>query len=344
MRNKFFLTAFMWLVFGSLSAIQAQTASTFANFSGKISAINIESGEITLLTAENVSFTVNTKNVTDIRQVSAGATTLQDSAIISVAQISVDDRVLVRGKLSDKNVIAAKQIIVIKKDDLEKREALKREDWKKRGIAGTVVKTDATNKKISVLMQGQTQPIDISFPNNVVIQRYQKNAANLNDFKPSNFEEIKEGDQIRVLGNKSSDGLQMNAEEIFVGSFNTRVGKVVSIDLQNNELKIAEPSNKTISVSVNPESIIRRVTPDTAANGKARTNEANGKINLTGLQENLPKINLADIKVGEIIAVASSSDSGAEKILGLVMVTGIDSLMGQSSKKSSNKTFNLDVF
>ena len=347
MRNKFFIILFLALFLENYLIAQAQTEPAFTNFFGKISAINADSGEITIVTAENTSFVVNAKNVSDLKQVPAGETRLQNSTAITFSQISVDDKALIRGKLLDKNNISAKQIVVIKKTDLEKKYLQEREDWKQRGVTGIVVNTDSLKRKISVQIKGQTQLLDIMFPGSLVIQRYKTNAVNMKDFSPITFEEVKEGDQIRLLGNKSADGLHLDAEKVFVGVFSTQAGKVVSIDPQNNELKIVDANNKVISVAVNSESNIRRLTPDFAGNGTIRPNEADGKINLTSLLEMLPRVNFPDIKVGEIIAVASSSNATAEKVVGLVVVIGVDVFKSQPSKKSAvtpKKFFNLDVF
>ena len=347
MRDKFLIAVFLSLFLGNFFIVRSQSEPGFSNFFGKVSAIDAEKGEITIVTAENSSFVVNTKNVDDLKQVPAGETTLHNATAITFSQILVDDQALIRGKLLDKNTIDAKQIIIITKIDLEKRKSQKRDDWKLRGISATVIKTDPPKRKISVQIKGQSQSIDIFILDGVVVQRYRTNAVNLNDFEPSTIEKIKEGDQVRALGNKSSDGLQFDAEEIFVGVFNTNIGKVVSTDPQNNELKIVDANNKKISVIVNQESNIRRLTQNSVGSGDTRPNEADGRINLTKLLEKLPRVAISDIKVGETIAVTSSSDLGAEKVVGLVLVTGINVLKEQSSKKSSNtpkRNFNLDVF
>jgi Golgi nucleoside diphosphatase len=44
--------------------------------------------------------------------------------------------------------------------------------------------------------------------------RYAADSVNLNDARPSSFAEIKVGDQLRALGQKSEDGSRLAAEEI----------------------------------------------------------------------------------------------------------------------------------
>ena len=345
--QKKILIAVLWGLFlGHLFSVKAQSKLTLENFLGTISAVNAQTAEITIVTAENATFIVNAANKTEIKQIAAGETDIQKAVKIDFNVIEAGDTVLVRGSVSDKKTISAKQIVVIKKTDIATKEMQKREEWKQRGISGAIIKTEPAQRKISVQLRGQTQPTEVFISENIVIQRYKPNAASLNDFAPSQFAEFREGEQVRILSRKNTEATHLDAEEIFVGSFNTRVGKVVSVNAEKSELKITDTLNKTISVVVNPESNIRRITEDLLKNGNLKTSESDGKINLTNLLENAPKVAVADIRIGETIAVANAFDSQAERIVGLIVVTGIDSLKNQSAKKSVApvRTFNLDVF
>lgn len=346
MQKKLFIAVLWGLFLGHFFSVKTQTKPVLENFSGTISAVNVQTAEITIVTVENVAFIVNAANKAEIKQIAAGETNLQKAVKIDISGIEPGDTVLIRGSLSDKKIISAGKIFVIKKTDIATKERQKREEWKQRGISGAIVKTDPVQRKISVQFRGQTQPTEVFIAENVVIQRYKPNAASLNNFAPSQFAEFREGEQVRILSRKSTEAVRLDAEEIFVGNFNTRVGKVVSVNAEKNELQITDALNKTVVVAVNSESNMRRITEDLLKNGNLKTGESDGKINLTNLLGNAPKVTVSDIKIGETIAVANASDSQAERIVGLIIVTGIDSLKNQSAKKSAApiKTFNLDVF
>ncbi len=346
MQKKLFIAVLWGLFLGHLFSVKAQTKPTLENFSGTVSIVNAQTAEMTIVTAENSTFIVNAANKAEIKQIAAGDTDIQKAVKIDFNGIETGDTVLVRGYLYDKKTISARQIVVIKKTDIATKELQKREEWKQRGISGAIIKTDPAQRKISVQLRGQTQPTEVFISENVVIQRYKPNAVSLNDFAPSQFAEFREGEQVRILSRKSTEATHLDAEEIFVGNFNTRVGKVVSVNAEKNELKITDALNKIVSVTLNAESNMRRITEDLLKNVNLKTSETDGKINLTNLLGNAPKVAVSDIKIGETIAVANSSDSKAERIVGLIVVTGIDSLKNQSAKKSAApvRTFNLDVF
>jgi hypothetical protein len=350
------------LVFSGGLAFQAQSTSSSSNGNnpvnvfGKVSNINLDANQITILTTDGKNIVATFDKAVEFKQVPAGETTLRNATDITSAQINAGDNALVRGNRTSENNIFARQIIIVTQADIIKKQDRKREEWKLRGIAGIVQKVDLGARKIFVQTKGaNSQLIELVPTDKTIFQRYETDAGSLNDFKPGNLERIKEGDQIRALGDKSADGRQFVPEEVFSGSFRILTGKVLAVNPEAGELKLSDLQNgKTVTAVVNSASNLRRLTGDSVkseagltAKGGARETAGGGSINLTSLLEKSPKINIADIKIGETIVIASLSDAGAERLIGITVVSGVEILNirgGNKSDSNPNRKFNLDVF
>lgn len=362
MQKCFIFSLFVILLLGNFLLLQAQSESSIINQYGRVSSLNTDKQQITIVTSKGETIMATFDKPVELKQVAPGETTLRNAIDITFAQITIGDNAMVRGIPLDKNSILARQIIIITQSDIAKRQDQKREEWKQRGITGIVKKVDPTTGKISVQVRGvNSQLIDFIPGSNTIFQRYETNAKDLKDFKPSNLEAIKEGDQIRGLGNRSADGLQFTPEEVFSGSFRTIIGKILSVNSEVSEIKLTDlHSGKTLTVIVNSGSNLRRLTQDSIKSGVEKISSSDNKqnpasitkdtansINLTNLLEKSPKITIADIKGGETVVVATSAETADDRINGITVVAGLELLNIQTGSKSSsngNKKFNLDVF
>src|SRR4029077_13162179 len=86
-----------------------------------------------------------------VLRVPPGATNLNSAAKISVSDISLGDRVLVRGRVSDDQKSAlALSVMVMTKTDLANAREAERLDWQRRGIGGTVTAVDPEKREIPI--------------------------------------------------------------------------------------------------------------------------------------------------------------------------------------------------
>ena len=101
-------------------------------------------------------------------------------------------------------------------------------------------------------------------------QRYSLDSARFSDAKPSTLPEIKTGDQLRVLGNKSEDGAAIQAEKIVSGSFRQIAATITAINPQTGELTVKDlATKKPLTIKIEADSTMRKL-PDTAARMLAR--------------------------------------------------------------------------
>jgi hypothetical protein len=83
--------------------------------------------------------------------------------------------------------------------------------------------------------------------------------------------QVQAGDQLRVRGNKSEDGLTIQADEIVSGSFKNLSGMIATVNATAGTLTMKDlATKKTVTVSVTPNSDLRKLPAEMAARFAAR--------------------------------------------------------------------------
>src|SRR5207237_8177048 len=100
------------------------------------------------------------------------------------------------------------------------------------------------------------QALIIPVTDKTLVRRYPPDTIpKYSEAKPSKFEEVKVGDQLRALGDKSADGTRLTAEEVLFGSFWIVGGNVTAIDAATNQIKINDlQTKKPLTIILKPES------------------------------------------------------------------------------------------
>ena len=154
------------------------------------------------------------------------------------------------------------------KGDVASLQQKDQEDWKKRGTTGTVTAIDTAAKTVVIKSGSRTFTVQPS--DKTTFQRYSLDSARFSDAKPSTFAEIKTGDQLRVLGNKSEDGTAIQAEKIVSGSFRQIAATITAINPQTGELTVKDlASKKPLTIKIDADSAMRKL-PEQAARMMAR--------------------------------------------------------------------------
>ncbi len=255
------------------SATYAQTTSTDAGATrpkqeqliGEVTAIDA-AGQVTVKTDAGKTVSFNTGDQTAYLRVAPGEKSLSNAAKITRADVNVGDRVLVSGAGADGQVGAARRVVVISKDALAQRDARNQDDWRTRGINGRITALNPQTKEITIAARSR-QGLDTVVINasggNVKILRYAPDSLRREDAQVSSFDTLRVGDQLRALGDRSSDGTHFTPEEIIAGSFARFSGTITSVDAAKGEVTIKDDqSGKTFVVAVSKNSTLRRLTPE----------------------------------------------------------------------------------
>jgi hypothetical protein len=247
---------------------QAPQASQTA-VARRIGSIKAISGNTLTLSQDNgPDITATVAPNARILRIAPGAKDLKDATAIPVQDLQVGDRVRVRGQASaDGSAIAALEVIVMARTDLEARRQQEQQDWQKRGIGGLVSSVDATagTVKISVTGLSGKKEITVQASKSTVIRRYAPDSIKFDDAKASSLQEIHPGDQLRARGERSADGLQVTADEIVTGSFRNVAGTVNSVDASAGTVSVQDLlSKKTVVVKITNESQLHQLPPEMA--------------------------------------------------------------------------------
>jgi hypothetical protein len=228
-------------------------------FVGSISALKPETAEIVVKpdTGEAVSAKVSGSTV--VQRIAPGEKDLKKAEAISVGDVAVGDRVLVA---LEPGTTDLRRIIVMAATDISKKNAKDRQEWTTRGISGVVTKKDGDQLLLKLKVGGEEKIATVTVSANANLKRYAPDSVKFLDAKPGKLAEIGVGDQVRARGEKSADGLAVKADELVFGTFQTRAGDIVSIDVAAKELTVKElGTQKTFVVKLTTDSQVKAL-PD----------------------------------------------------------------------------------
>ncbi|MEO8050605.1 MAG: hypothetical protein ABI833_09340, partial [Acidobacteriota bacterium] len=229
---------------------------------GVVTKMDAAGRQVTLKTSTgDVAVTVDAK--AKVLRVAPGATNLSSAAAIELSDIHEGDRLRARGRMGeDQKSLAALEIVVISQSDIASRQAAERADWDRRGATGIVAEATANSVTINVRTIEGLKPLVITPAPDAVIRRYAPDSVKFADAKAATLSDIQKGDQVRARGNKTPDGAQMTAEEIVSGQFKMIAGLVLSVDPEENVIRINNiETKKPMTVKVSADSSLKKLQP-----------------------------------------------------------------------------------
>jgi hypothetical protein len=248
---------------------QGQSAagqSAIAKSIGAIKAIN--GNAITLAPASGPEVTVTVQPEARILRLASGDKDLKNATPLQLQDLQVGDTVRARGPSSDGGKsIAALEIIVITRSAVAAVSEQMREDWQKRGLGGLVSAVDPATATItlSVASFGGTRNVAVHTSKSTVFRRYSPDSVKFEEAKPSAFQEVQPGDQLRARGDRSADGAEFAAEEIVTGRFRNIAGTISSVDATAGMLTVQDVlSKKSVQVRITADSQLHKLPPEVA--------------------------------------------------------------------------------
>jgi preprotein translocase subunit YajC len=243
-------------VLGDVTAIDPAALSITLKVDGAGAPVNV------VLNTTTVYYRVNSDA---LARAAKGAITPADMTKITLAGVAVGNRLVVLGKISDdRKTVPARVVIVATKEDIAQKQERDRAEWQRRGILGTVTAVNPAAKEITVNVstpEGVKPLVVDAAGERVLFRRYAPDSVKFADAKSSSFAEVKTGDRLRALGERSTDGARFTPEEIVSGSFRQLVGTVTAVDAATGEIKIKTQDNKALTILVNSDSNLRRLPP-----------------------------------------------------------------------------------
>jgi hypothetical protein len=231
----------------------------------------------------------------------------------------------------------ALEFYVMSKGDIAQKRESEREEWSKRGIAGTITVVNAETKEITVDARSAegAKPVVIATTADTKFRRYAPDSVRFGDAKPSALSELKVGDQLRALGTKSTDGARFSADEIVAGAFQTIGGAIVEVNAEKQEIKINDVQSKQpVTIVVSKDSQLKRLTPELLnallppkPGSGSTTPPSKGGGDLQEMFDQLPLVTLAELKPGESILISSTKGADPARVTAIAVVSGVGPLL-----------------
>ena len=252
----------------SLVTLHAQ-APKLDRVIGEITSIDANAKQISVKLDSGAVVAATVDEKTRYMRIPPGEKDLKNAATIAFENVAVGDRAFVRGHMSeDQKSIAAVAVIIMTKAELAQKHERDREEWKRRGMAGPVTAVNAKAKEVTISTRTREgpKPVIVEMSEHVDFRRYAPDSIRFSDAKASSFADLKVGDQLRVLGDKSADGGRLKAESIVSGSFRNIAGAIKTLDASANQITLTDlVAHKPVTVLLSPETSMRRLPPWMAA-------------------------------------------------------------------------------
>ena len=362
------------------SSVQAQTSPSPASSQagdpsispnralGEVKIIDAASKQLIIKTDAGSLVTVVLTDATSFMRVAPGEKTLTNATKITFAEVAEGDRVLALGKVSDdQKTVPARTLVVMTKADIAKKQEAERAEWKKRGVLGIITALKPETKEITISSRSMAGPQNLIIPvsDKVELRRYAPDSIKFADASLAKFDELKVGDQLRALGERSAEGTAFTAEKVVTGSFKSVAGVITAIDLATGEVKINDLQTKQpLTIVVKNDAVLRKFPaagemgggmmmmgrpgggggsgggqtagagPGGGAGGGpgpgAGAGQGGGRgggMNLQDMLERLPTIAIADVKVGDTIIVSSTKGADPTRLTAISLISGADTLL-----------------
>jgi Ni2+-binding GTPase involved in maturation of urease and hydrogenase len=352
-----------WVFALAALLLQAQAPEAAKPESGAASRIigevtaPVQNQHISVKTDQGSEINVVLQEKTLYLRVPPGEKDLKKATRIALKDIDPGDRIYARGQMSDdKKSITAVSVIVMTKEDLASKHERDRAEWQTRGISGKITALNPESKEITVSMRSREgqKTVVVGPTDKALFRRYAPDSVRFSDAKASSFAELKVGDQIRVLGDKSEDGARIKPEEIVSGSFRNVAGTVKTVNAAAGEVEIMDlETKKPLTVQVTPETVLRRLPTMVAmmmarrvqAPGAARPmgsgrppgaggppsragarpmGGAGGSGDLQQVLEQMPAMPLSELKPGDAIIISTTSGTEPSRVTAITLVAGVE--------------------
>src|SRR5215217_3317652 len=214
---------------------------------GEVKAIDAAAKQLTIKTDAGSEVVVSLGDKTTYKKLAPGETSLTNATELTLGDLAEGDRVMARGNVSeDRKSVPAAMVIVMTKGDLAKKQEAERAEWRRRGILGVITALKPETKEISISTRAMagTQTVVIALNDQTEVRRYAPDSIKFGDAKPAEFGELKVGDQLRALGDRSEDPLHFKAQKVVTGSFRTVGGVVTAVDPATGEIKVNDLEKK----------------------------------------------------------------------------------------------------
>jgi len=345
--------------------LQAQDNAGAAQSSGatakNVGVVKSISGNSLVLKSDaGPEITVTVADGARLLRMAAGQTDLKSAATITLADLQVGDRMLVRGRSGDNGAITASTIVVMKQSDVAQKQQHDREDWQKRGAGGIVSTIDSAAGSFTVSVT-PTLSVVVKTTKDTSFLRYAANSVKFSEAQKGTIDQIKTGDQLRARGARSADGKELTAEEVISGTFRNIAGTISSIDAANNTITVKDLlAKKSVVIKFNSDSQLRKLSPQMAqrlafflkggaqaaqsgapaggqtpasaapAGNNAPSARPGGAPDFQQMLSRIPAVTLADLQKEDAVMVVATQGTASGEVTAITLLGGVEPVLTAS--------------
>jgi hypothetical protein len=326
------------LVAMSAARLQAQAAAA-PHQSGTVKSATADA--LTLTTAAGQDYTVALPATAKILVVAPGGTAASATPG-TAADVAVGDKAIVIGAATDTGTsLTATKMYLMKSAAIAQSHAAVDAAWAQ-GSGGIVKSVDIVSGKV-VISSGM-KTIAVTTTPSTIFRHYSSGSVSFADAKVCGIGDIKVGDQLRVRGTKSMDGLTVAADELVAGTFHNYSGLLTAVDATAGTVTLKDlATKKVVTVTLTGGSDLRRIpammAQRLAASMKGTAGGATGGFqrpggagragaDLSSMITRLPTEKVGGLKAGEaVMIVASSEASDPNKSTAVTLVVGVEPIL-----------------
>jgi hypothetical protein len=320
---------------------------------------SISGNTLVLKSDAGPEITITVADGARLLRLAPGQTDLKSAATITLADLQVGDRMLVRGRAGDNGTIAASTIVVMKQADVAQKQQHDREDWQKRGAGGIVSAIDSAAGSFTVSVT-PTLSVVVKTTKDTTFLRYAPNSVKFSDAQKGTIDQIKTGDQLRARGARSADGKELTAEEVISGTFRNIAGTISSIDADNNSITVKDLlAKKSVVIKFNSDSQLRKLSPQMAQRlafflkggaqaaqggtpaggqtpasgapaGNPQTPRPGGAPDFQQMLGRIPAVTLADLQKEDAVMVVATQGSTSGEVTAITLLGGVEPILTAS--------------
>lgn len=317
---------------GTWTATRQTTAAAARSVLGSVAAIDPNTLQFTLKPDSGALQRFRAGAETQVVQVAPGEQDLSQGKPARLTDVAIGDRILVSFV---EGLAEARRIVLVSSDDIAKRNEAEKLDWQKRGISGIVAAKNAEEVVLETRTMQSVQKTTVAISSKTKIRQYAPDSVSFAAARPATLDAIATGDQFRVRGNRSADGTRLTAEDVVFGTFLTKVGTIVSVDVAARQVRVNDLVTKApLTVKLNGESQLKTMAaarPPAGGGG----HEPNTAFDLAQMLQSMPAGKLEELKPGSAVVVTATRGSRPDEVTAIMLLANVDGLIQMAQAQAA---------
>lgn len=263
------------------ASIQAQGTGRWL---GTVSSVNAQ--QLVIKTDSGTMILVELPATVSAKKIAPQERDLSHAQEITVSDIVIGDRVLVRGTQEGSSV-TAQSLVLMTARDITKKNEQEQQAWRDRSTLGVVKQVNDAAGEVLITTRGTAglAPLTVVIKPGTELRRYPPDSVRYADTVPSKISEIKEGDQLRALGAKDETGTRLVSDKVVFGSFHTLAGTITQAATAGSPLQLKNLQNgKLWTIYIKPTTQMKKMGALPPGMGGAPQGNAAGSGNWSGRQ------------------------------------------------------------